>query len=103
MVQVADYEEFLDLKRRVDQLEEENVFLKSLIMGSRWLRRKQAMAALQCSDNTLRRLTVMGRLTYRQEGAHPYYDAFSLREYLLSQKIDAKLVDQRILSASCRG
>ncbi|GAB4007096.1 hypothetical protein GCM10028808_10310 [Spirosoma migulaei] len=103
MVQVAEYEEFKAIVRRVEALEEENGFLKSLLLGERWLNRKQAMAALGCKDNKLRKLTLTNALTHRYDGKNPYYDAFSIRDYLLDQKIDSKEVEKRIISARFAG
>lgn len=100
MVQVVDYQEFLDLKRLVEQLRDENQFLKSLMMGRRWLRRSEALIALRCSDSTLRKLTEAKRIVYRKEGKTPFYDAFSIRDYLLSKMIATDQVDRQILSAS---
>ncbi|GAB4007115.1 hypothetical protein GCM10028808_10370 [Spirosoma migulaei] len=98
MVQVVDYEEFSVLKRVVEELKEENEFLKSLLLGERWLTRKQTMAALGCQHNKLRKLTLENRLTYRYEGKYPFYDTFSIRAYLNAQKIDMKEIDKQIIS-----
>lgn len=99
MVQVPDLESFNKLVARVDRVETENEFLKSLLLSQRWLNRRQAMNALGCKDEKLRLLTISGRLDHRYEGKTPMYDAYSIRTYLMAKKIDASLVDKRILSA----
>ncbi|GAB4007121.1 hypothetical protein GCM10028808_10390 [Spirosoma migulaei] len=99
MVQVVDYEEFSALKRVVEEIKEEYEFLQSLLLAVRWISRQQAMGALCCKGDKLRMLTRTNRLTYRYEGKKPYYDVFSIRAYLNSQKIDAKEINKRIIKA----
>ncbi|GAB4007093.1 hypothetical protein GCM10028808_10300 [Spirosoma migulaei] len=99
MVQVVDYEEFSALKRLVEEIKQENEFLKSLLCGERWLSRKQKTVSLGCQHNKLRKLTLGNRLTYRHESKYPFYVAFSIQAYLSAQKIDAKEIDKRILEA----
>jgi len=99
MVQVVDYEEFKEAIRRIESLEEDNIFLKSLLLAERWLSRKQAMHALGCKDSKLWQLTRENQITHRYEGKSPLYDVFSIRVYLEANKIDAKEANQRIISA----
>ena len=99
MVQVVDYEEFSLLKREFEVLKEDNQFLRSLLLGERWLTRKQAMVALGCKDDKLRQLTLNNTLTYRYEGKTPSYDVFSIRSYLLARKIESTEVDKKVLFA----
>ena len=99
MIQVPDLESFNKLARQVQHLAEENEFLKTLLLGERWLNRREAMIALGCRDDKLRQLTLAKRLTYRYEGKAPFYCVFSIRSYLTAQKIDQREADKRVLSA----
>ncbi|GAB4036744.1 hypothetical protein [Spirosoma gilvum] len=92
MAEVPTYEEFKVQVKRVEQLEADIEFLKSLLTDIRWLSRNQAVIALNIKDDKLRRLTVDGVLTHRYEGAKPFYDVFSIREYLADRKIDKRLL-----------
>ncbi|GAB4042496.1 hypothetical protein [Spirosoma litoris] len=98
-MEVPSLEEFKQVVKRIEAVEDENEFLKSLLLAERWLSRKQAMVALGCQHNKLRKLTLDNEITHRYEGKYPYYCAFSIRTYLTAQKIDAKKVDKRLLSA----
>lgn len=99
MVQVVDYEEFSVLKREVEELRADNEFIRSLLLGERWLSRKQAMSALNCRDDKLRKLTLSKTLIHRYEGKKPQYDVFSIRAYLTAQSIDSVAIDRRLLTA----
>jgi RNase adaptor protein for sRNA GlmZ degradation len=68
MVQVVDYEEFSALKRVFEVIKEDNQFLRSLLLGERWLTRKQVVVAMGCKDDKLRQLTLNNTFTYRCEG-----------------------------------
>lgn len=98
-VEVPTLEAFNDLAARVDKVEADNEFIKSLLLGERWLTRKQAMKVIGRSEKTLKRLTDAKRLTVRYEGIKPFYDVFSIRAYLTTQSIDSVLIDKRILTA----
>lgn len=98
-MQVPEMGQFLALVERVDLIQSENDFLKSLLLGERWLSRKQAMNAIGCSEKTLKRLTDKKVLTSRYEGTKPFYCAFGIRTYLTGRQIEANTVQKRILSA----
>ena len=98
-MQVPSYDEFQALIIRVEQTEGNNEFLRSLLLAERWLTRKQTMAAIGCSEKTLKRLTDAKRLTFRYEGIKPFYDVFSIRAYLTAQSVDSAAIDRRILTA----
>ena len=99
MPQVPDLESFNKLVRRVEAVEEENEFLRALLLGERWMNREQAKAALGCKDDKLRLLRINKTLVYRYEGKKPFYDAFSIRSYLTAHKIDESEANRRIISA----
>lgn len=99
MVQVVEYEEFKALVLEVTEIKSEIRFLKSLLLGERWLTRIQAMTALGCGHNKLRKLHLRNVLAFRYEGSKPYYDAFSIRTYLASKRIDSVEADERIIAA----
>jgi len=103
MVQVPSNEEFQAIEKRLQLAEEEIEFLKSLLLGERWLTRKQAMAAIGCKVDKLRSLTTSRKITYRKEGKTPFYEVFSIRDYLTSQQIDSKAIDRCIISARFTG
>lgn len=101
-VEVPTQEAFNELATCVNQLKDETGFLKSLLLGERWLSRKQALQALGCKDDKLKRLATNKVLTVRYEGIKPYYDVFSIRAYLTVQRVDAAVIDRRILTAKYR-
>ncbi|GAB4035049.1 hypothetical protein [Spirosoma gilvum] len=100
MVQVPTIEEFQAYVQRIERVEQEYDFLKSLLTGNRWLNRNQAMIALGIKDDKLRALTLNGMLIHRYEGTRPFYDVFSIRDYLADRKIDRQEIDRRILRAA---
>ena len=99
-VHVVDYEDFMKLAERVGKLEEEGEFLRSLLVNHQWLNRSQTMTAIGCSDNTLKRLTDANKIEHRYEGIKPFYNIFSVRNYLTGKNIEASLIDRRLLDAS---
>lgn len=101
-IEVPTKEAFDALAARVEFIAAENEFLKSLLLGERWLSRKQAIVAIGCSEKTLKRLTDAKRLTVRFEGIKPIYDVFSIRAYLTAHKVDEALIDRQILTAKYR-
>ncbi|MBN8826474.1 MULTISPECIES: hypothetical protein [unclassified Spirosoma] len=103
MLQVPSIEQFNDLVTRIERVEKENDFLKELLTGKRWITRSQAMTALGCKKDKLWQLTTSNKIAHRYEGAKPYYDLFSIRNYLAAQKIDGSEVDKRIISACYPG
>lgn len=100
MLEVVGIEVFRALEERVNKVEADNAFLRSLLTGERWISREQAMKALNCKDSKLRRLTLANAIEHHYEGSKPYYDVFSIRNYLTGQKLDPTEVENRILSAN---
>lgn len=103
MTQIPDYEEFKVLVQRVGEVERENRFLKQLVLAQKWLSRAQVARVIGCSDKTIRRLTIAGKLAYRLEGSKFFYCIDSVRNYCVAQKIDEKVVDERVLASSFLG
>jgi len=99
MNKVPDYEEFAALVGRVSALEEENCFLRSLLLGKRWLSKLETMSVLEISDTTLWRLTKNDLLLSTSVGSKTMYDIQSVRQYLTNKKFTKKAVEDRIIHA----
>lgn len=99
MADVIDRAEFLPFVARLEALERENRFLRSLLMRESWLTRAQTMKALNCSETTLHRLTKLGRLAWRKEGKYVSYELESVRAYLTAHNVESWAVDERVITA----
>lgn len=99
MVELVDYKEFAELKELVLQMQEENEFLRGVILGVHWLTKPQVMSILDISDTTLWRLTKENKLKNYQEGSKTFYDIDSVRGYLTAKKISQRAADNRIIVA----
>ncbi|MBO0947561.1 hypothetical protein [Fibrella forsythiae] len=99
MAHVVEYEEFEKVMKRIEALETDNQFFKALLLGQKWLSRKQTYTALGVSAMTLDRLRQANAITYRYEGTKPLYCIDSVRDYMKNRKIEGKAIDQRLISA----
>ncbi|UFH54691.1 helix-turn-helix domain-containing protein [Spirosoma sp. KNUC1025] len=97
MIQVPSYEEFAALQKQVLELQREVRYL--IGTGGKWMDRKQAMQALNCSESTLHRLMRLGKLSHRYEGKKPLFDADGIRDYIQSTRVSSEFTDHRVLNA----
>ena len=99
MVQVVTDQEFKPVLERLDRLERENEFLRSLLADLRWLNVAQVARALNCSDSTVYRLIKANRIEHRFEGTRPLCSLTGVRNYLAAQKIIPEEADRRVIAA----
>lgn len=96
MMQVPDYEEFQSLVRRVEKIEQENREFRAQLVVPEWLSRQETMQLLAVSESTLWRLTKANVLVHRYQGKRPFYEIAGLKNYLTTQKINAKAIECRV-------
>ncbi|GAB2550107.1 helix-turn-helix domain-containing protein [Spirosoma aerophilum] len=99
MVSVITKEEFEPVLQRLETLERENAFLRSIFIDLKWLNVNQVAKALNCSDSTVYRLIKSGTLEHRLEGTRPMCSIEAVRSYLSAKKILPYEVDYRLVSA----
>lgn len=99
MAHCPDYEEFEALRQDVAQIKAENAFLRSLLLGMRWLSKPQTLKAMDVSETTLWRMTKEDRIKHYKEGSKFFYDVDAVRDYLLMKKFSKTAADNRIITA----
>lgn len=98
-MEVPDIEAFNELKAIVFEIKRENDFLRSLLLGRRWLSRQETLKVLDVSEATLWRLTKSNSLTHCHEGKKILYEIEGVRKYLTDKKISLPVAQDRIIHA----
>ncbi|MVM34267.1 hypothetical protein GO755_29825 [Spirosoma sp. HMF4905] len=99
MMQVPTNEEFAAVVKRLEILERENEYLRTVVTDLQWLTVPQVAKAIRCSQRTVTRLIEAKKLINRREGSKPLCNISSVRSYLLGKKVDDVEINYRLMSA----
>ncbi|QMW06324.1 helix-turn-helix domain-containing protein [Spirosoma foliorum] len=99
MTKVPSYEDFADALKRLEVLERENEYLRTVVTDLQWLTVAQVAKACRCSQRTVTRLIDSNKLVNRKEGSKSLCNISSVRSYLLGKKVDEQEINYRLMGA----